>query len=193
VGSIALHERSENVLRCAICHDEPLPLVPCSLCQSVFHEDCRAALGRCPTPGCVPRLLVSERRPLAWRRILTAGLVAGSTTAALASYLGATDRSAGNPGDADLKIAFGVFAVLLSLHFVIVPGSSRTHSMEVVLRAGGVCATLVLAALIMLALTAASGSGAAVWSLAAGLIVAIPTIASSMLSREPVEGRRAWR
>ncbi len=186
MGAIALHERKEAVLRCAVCHDEPLPLERCAWCQSVFHEDCRAALGRCPTPGCVRRLVVSERRPLAWRRIVAAGLVAGSATAALASYLGSTGPSRVGEPAPELGIAFSVFAVLLALHFMIVPGStvSRTLAAELALRVGAVLATLALAAGAMIVLTSATDSGAAVWALAAGLIVAIPTVGAYVVPRE---------
>ena len=50
---IAIAHRSAPELRCAYCHDRIGAAVePCVGCGAVFHPDCRATLGGCPTLGC---------------------------------------------------------------------------------------------------------------------------------------------
>jgi hypothetical protein len=40
------------LLRCAYCHEGLNDGTSCVACHAVFHADCRAELGRCPTLGC---------------------------------------------------------------------------------------------------------------------------------------------
>ena len=59
---IAIAHRSASALRCAYCHDRIAGAEPCGGCGTVFHADCRATLGGCPTLGC-RRVAPSLRRP----------------------------------------------------------------------------------------------------------------------------------
>ena len=44
----------KGLLRCGYCHGEAHGLLEgCSECGILLHADCRRALGRCPTLGCL--------------------------------------------------------------------------------------------------------------------------------------------
>jgi hypothetical protein len=193
VGAIALHERREAVLRCAICHDEPLPLERCGLCQSAFHVDCRSALGRCPTLGCARRIRVSGRRPFAWRRNLILSLVTGGATFGFGlivwrALLDAT-RHQDPTTEPWFKVAFTLFAILLSLHCVVLPctwpclASPRHSRASLVFRTLAAELSLGLCALFTtLVFGAVMGSAVVVWIVATVLFVLTPTVASYSVS-----------
>lgn len=65
---IALVSRATPDRRCAYCHDRLASADPCGGCGAVFHPECVAYHGRCPTLGCgrrVPLAIPGLPRPIA--------------------------------------------------------------------------------------------------------------------------------
>jgi len=61
---LQLQPRLDALVRCALCHDALAPPESvCSRCFTRLHEECRAALTRCPTLGCVPVVTVPTSAP----------------------------------------------------------------------------------------------------------------------------------
>ena len=60
---LQLRARDSTELRCSLCHDVATPLATCALCATLFHEECRRSLERCPTLGCSGRLARSAETP----------------------------------------------------------------------------------------------------------------------------------
>ena len=78
MSAVALRERRELPLRCAVCHDEPESLVRCEGCGSAFHEDCRRELARCPTLGCSARRIAALGcTPFPWAGAILTSSVTG--------------------------------------------------------------------------------------------------------------------
>ncbi len=189
MSAVAVQERKGPPLRCAICHDEPLPLVRCACCRSAFHSDCREALGRCPTLGCARWIKVAERRPFSWRRNLVTSLVTGGATVLLGAFVWSEfldvtflHDPTTEPG---FRVAFAAFAILFSLHVVVLPCSwsclsaPRGSRVSLVVRTLGAELSLGLCALLAtLVLAGVTGATAAAWIVAAALFVVTPTVAS---------------
>jgi hypothetical protein len=194
VGAIALHERPDDILRCAICHDEPLPLERCVSCRSAFHADCRESLGRCPTLGCVRRIVIAGRRLFPWGRALAVSFVTGTATALVFAYLLrglARESFDGVPGDdADVELALVGFAALLAVHALVMPAAWAYRTS----RAGSVLSVAFLtvfsefffgclATFGLLLVGAAVGTPLVTAVLGFALLVGIPVIASHSVLR----------
>jgi hypothetical protein len=69
-AEIRIQERSSPEARCAFCHGDLDGVVStCKGCGTVFHDDCRMHLVRCPTLGCATSLRTEadgERERPAW-------------------------------------------------------------------------------------------------------------------------------
>jgi hypothetical protein len=191
--------------RCALCHDgSGAVLASCPHCRTLYHEECRKALGRCPTLGCAevdvaePRVGVEEPQRRTGRnsrlRFWQASLMS-LATGALAALAIAWSLSSQN----SLANTGVVFALLL--HYFFVPAfviARRTGSLFFTLvgiLSGHMVAAMVWAVLLLPGVMAAAriGSDHHLAELyVAGLCLAVhflePGVLAWFLTRDGSEG-----
>ncbi len=143
-------------------------------------------------------LAVAGRSPSAWHTLVAACMVTGLPTAVLGHYVVSAisrvpwDLYGDDPTDRpEFKIAFLLLVAVAALHFVVIPGSWACQAVRdetgprLVLST--LAAELVFGLWAIFGLACASGLPAPLWLVLIFVaLVAVPTIAYSCVTAEPV-------